>query len=126
MSDWREIMRAYVVTGRAATEQFDFAAALYEALYHQPPSIVTKPPNPAVPIAIHRVIVRGLAPDPAKRWPSMAAMVDQLDVAMRPASMKWFVAFALGVTALVVGGAVIAHELKRAPQAPVVQSPGRP
>jgi tetratricopeptide (TPR) repeat protein/tRNA A-37 threonylcarbamoyl transferase component Bud32 len=117
----------------ARSDQFGFAVALYEALYGKPPfegasvielrkalekPVPAKPPNPAVPIAIHRAIVRALAVDPAKRWPSMNDMVDALDVAIRPSSTKWFVAFALAVTAAVVGGAVIVHELKK--PAPVV------
>lgn len=112
------------------SDQFAFAVALYGALYGKPPfegtsvaelrraldkPVPAKPPNPAVPIAIHRAIVRALAIDPVKRWPSMSDLVDALDVAIRPSSTKWFVAFALAVTAAVVGGAVIMHELKKPP-----------
>jgi tetratricopeptide (TPR) repeat protein/tRNA A-37 threonylcarbamoyl transferase component Bud32 len=126
----------------ARSDQFGFAVALYEALYGKPPfdgasvaelrkaldkPVAAKPPNPAVPIAIHRAIVRALSVDPAKRWPSMSDLVDALDVAIRPSSTKWFVAFALAVTAAVVGGAVIVHERRPLPPVapPIVPVPGK-
>ncbi|MEO8844670.1 MAG: hypothetical protein ABI591_34345 [Kofleriaceae bacterium] len=117
---WREIVRAYVVAGHDETDQFSAAAALYQALYGKPPvELPAKPPNPAVPIVVHRAIVRALAVDPANRWPSTGDLVDALDLALRPRSTKWFIAFALVVTAAVVGGVVIAHELKKPPPAQV-------
>jgi serine/threonine-protein kinase len=36
-------------------------------------------PLPGMPTALHRAIVKGLAVDPASRWPDMTALLDALD-----------------------------------------------
>jgi tetratricopeptide (TPR) repeat protein len=77
-----------------ATDQFAFCIALWEALYGERPFAGatfgelagavtrghrTQPPEPRrVPAWLHRTLARGLATDPATRWPSMTALVDQL------------------------------------------------
>jgi hypothetical protein len=77
-----------------AADQFAFAATVYEALYAQRPfpgttlaalisevlSGKVRPPPPAsdVPRELAAVVMRGLAREPAERWPSLQAMLDAL------------------------------------------------
>jgi eukaryotic-like serine/threonine-protein kinase len=76
------------------TDQFSFCVALYQALYGAHPFRcetlaqlmadvsrgVVRPPPPrsAVPTWLRRVLLRGLDPQPAARWPSMDALVTAL------------------------------------------------
>ena len=79
----------------AASDQFAFCVAFYIALFGEHPfpgeglidraanvlSGKMKPPpyRPEIPPTLIATILRGLATDPADRWPSMAALVDELD-----------------------------------------------
>jgi tetratricopeptide (TPR) repeat protein len=76
------------------TDQFAFCVALYEALYRRLPfdgatyfelvanvtsgDLRPPPDDPAVPKRVNAVLGRGLARDPAKRFPSMDALLDAL------------------------------------------------
>ncbi|MFT3697947.1 MAG: protein kinase [Kofleriaceae bacterium] len=108
----------------AKSDQFGFAVALYEALNGKPPfaggtmpelreavrtTLPAKPRNAAVPLAIHGALVRALASDPAKRWPTIDALVQELEHALRPSPLKYYALFAVVVAALVVGAAAIVH-----------------
>lgn len=80
-----------------ASDQFALCVALFEALYHRRPfvgadastlaaaiatgAIVTPPPGP-VPERVRGAVVRGLQADPARRWPSLRALVDALEAAV--------------------------------------------
>jgi eukaryotic-like serine/threonine-protein kinase len=101
----------------ARSDQCSWCIALWEAIYGEQPftagslavrsaamkSDAPKPPAAArVPRAVARVLQRGLAPEPARRWPSMAALLGALDRAT--ASRR----IAIAVGAALVGGLAIA------------------
>ncbi len=85
---------AYGITD-ARSDQFAFCVSLFEALYSQPPFggttsverlvsmqkgyIQEVPSKSLVPGWLHAVIVRGLAFQPDARWPSMDALLAELN-----------------------------------------------
>ena len=108
-----------VVDARA--DQFSYCVALFEALYGQRPfrgetwpelALATatgrpvEPPGARVPGRLRQVVLRGLAPDPSDRHPSMAALAAALQVARRS---RWprraAIALALGGSATVAWAA---------------------
>ncbi len=105
----------------AKSDQFAYCVALHEALYGRPP--FDKDPRPAlrtmaggedvipvfssnsgsVPNVLQRALRRGLAADPNARWPTMDALLRELE---RPLSRTkwhqlWLLAMAVGGTASV-------------------------
>ncbi len=96
------------------SDQFSFCVALYEALYGQLPfagdtvfdlahNVLHSDPRPpprerGVPAWVHRAVLRGLAREPAARWPTMRALVSALE--RDPARRRRRVLTVTGVAAL--------------------------
>ncbi len=86
-----ELLRGEPATQRS--DQFSYCVSLYEALYAQDPfasevevlagQIAEPPTSVVVPAALLRIIRRGLALDPARRFPSMPALLAALEATLR-------------------------------------------
>nr|WP_255216483.1 serine/threonine-protein kinase [Pseudenhygromyxa sp. WMMC2535] len=68
----------------ARADQYAFCVALWEALFGvRPPGDVDPATGGGVPRVIRRALARGLATDPARRWPSLATLLGVLEDARR-------------------------------------------
>ncbi|WAS91289.1 serine/threonine-protein kinase [Nannocystis punicea] len=90
----------------AKSDQFSFCVTLYEALYDASPfdtssllaltdsvthGAVREPPSGShVPAAVLHVITRGLAVDPQRRFPSMPALLAELERTLERRRAPWF------------------------------------
>ena len=99
--------------GDARSDQFSFAASLYACLYRKRPyeartfaayrtmlatGLAEPPADSDVPIWLRRVIERGLALDPAQRFPSMTAFLDALSADPAIRRRRWLIAAGVVVT----------------------------
>ncbi|MCY1009206.1 protein kinase [Nannocystis pusilla] len=103
----------------ARSDQFSYCVTLFEALYrvrpYDGPTVadlyralehgrpVDPPAGSQVPAWLHAVVVRGLARDPAARWPSMTALLAELGRDRDRVRRRWFAGAALGLGALALG-----------------------
>ncbi len=118
------------------SDVFSFCATAWEALYGERPFpgrdlaelsaavcagvLPPRPEQPELPDRMHDAIARGLHPEPDRRWPSMTALVAELDGTGRPAirsPRRARVAIGFAVAAVAAGG-VVALAL-RSPDPPV-------
>ncbi len=111
-----EQLRGQVVDARA--DQWAYCVAFYEALYGQRPfptssladligAVLGSPPLPpppsrSAPNWLHRIILRGLSRKPEDRWPSLDALLLELDrQPRRRRQALWLVG--AGVSATLIG-----------------------
>jgi eukaryotic-like serine/threonine-protein kinase len=109
-----------VVNGEPATpasDQYSFFASLFVALAGRRPydgvtagelrAAWRRPlDDSGVPARLRAVVARGLATEPPRRWPDLAAAARALRAAVRP--RRWPIAVAIGTGALAVALAVVA------------------
>jgi tetratricopeptide (TPR) repeat protein len=110
----------------ARSDQFSFCVSLHEAVYGERPyegdsmmglmvamrsGAVRPPPKGSeVPAALRKVLLRGLALDPAERWASMEVLIEQLRTIVAPRRARW-IALGVAVGLLAIGGGLWADRV---------------
>ncbi|MEZ4449787.1 MAG: protein kinase [Nannocystaceae bacterium] len=116
----------------ARSDQFSFCVALYEALHGVHPfpgdthaalarsvldGALREPPRDSkVPPWVHRLLVRGLAVDPADRWPTIDALLAELerDTERRRRLRRGVAGVFVAVSAVILGLVWLAQERSEA------------
>ncbi|HVI03929.1 MAG TPA: serine/threonine-protein kinase, partial [Enhygromyxa sp.] len=115
-----------------ASDIFSLSVALYEALYNVHPfmsesfhelqgrivagHVAPVPSGSAVPTWLHALVMRGLAPDPKDRPPSMRALSDELGRAPQRTRRRWIGSLATAACAALLG--VLVAKAQTPPSAP--------
>jgi len=113
------------IPATASSDQYSFCASLFEALYgtrlrpscsRVRSSSDCEPRSPVrVPGRLRRAMERGLSADPAARWPSMAALIEELEAVLR--RRRWSVGVALGLGVALGGGLALTRSTPPPPPA---------
>lgn len=118
----------------ASADQFALCVSLWRSLHDTLPfagdslealaaAKLTEPPRTgatAVPRSVVAVLRRGLAPAPEQRWPSVGALADALERAVRPRRRAWLATLGVGALgASLATGLVGARELHPCDAAPL-------
>ncbi len=109
-----------------AVDQYAFCVALWEALCGTPPFSGTQMvqakrrgpptwPREDVPRRLVEVLVRGLQPQPTRRWPQMSSLLSALEIAMAPRRRGRRLALGLATVGVAVVGAYALRESSPAP-----------
>lgn len=111
----------------AASDQFAFAVTCFEALTGERPHAseslaalhaarragrIDSAPLERIPARLRAPLLRALDPDPARRYPSVAALLDHLQHRFERRRLRWMLAAGLLLIALI--GALVAYQQGRA------------
>jgi tetratricopeptide (TPR) repeat protein len=97
----------------ARADQFAFCVSLHQALYGELPFAGKPPRGRKVPRWLRRIVLRGLAREPARRWPDMPTLLAKLEGGMVDRSHRIVVGIVapIGLTLLTL----MARDLMRNP-----------
>jgi serine/threonine protein kinase len=93
-----------------SSDQYSFCVVMWEVLYRQYPfavvdedglcaaklsaQVISPPSGARVPARLRKALLRGLRTDPADRWPTMQALVAEIERDLWPRRLPWILAVA--------------------------------